>query len=87
MKTLKKALAIAAFVAALFCGGCMVIKTDHAFIYTFMKNVDTETLALVADPNSTKIGSGQTKTSNDSIKASAIVGGMPVIIETDKKGN
>jgi hypothetical protein len=78
MKTLITLLACLIFGAS----GCMVLWTDHAFLYTFAKSVDTKELALVADPNSTKIGSGQTKTKNDKIKGTAIIGGVPVQIES-----
>jgi hypothetical protein len=47
--------------------GCLVIWTDDAFVYTFAKTVDANDLSVVV--NKTKIGSGQTKTKNDKIKA------------------
>jgi hypothetical protein len=47
--------------------GCLVIWTDDAFVYTFAKTVDANDLSVVV--NKTKIGSGQTKTQNDKIKA------------------
>ena len=62
--------------------GCAVIWTDHAFIYTFAKTVDAIDLGFVADPNQTRIGSGETKTNNDKIKATAIIGTVPVVVET-----
>jgi len=63
--------------------GCMIIKTKDVFVYTFAKTVDAQDLGIIADPNETKIGSGITKTKNDSVKASAIIGGVPVVIESD----
>ena len=56
--------------AIVFCiSGCMVIWTDDVFIATAFKTVDANDIALVADPNGTKIGSGVSKTQNDKIKA------------------
>ena len=62
--------------------GCMVIWTEQAFVYTFAKTVDANDLGIIAEPNYIQIGSGQSRTTNDNVKASAIVGGIPVIIET-----
>ena len=80
MKTIKLALVLAW--VAISVSGCTVIWTDHAFIYTFAKTVDAKDLGLVADPNSTRIGSGETKTENDKIKGTAVIGTVPVIFET-----
>lgn len=66
----------------LFLSGCMVIWTDQVFIATIFKTVETKELGLIVDPNRTQIGSGQTTTENDKIKASAIIGGIPVSLET-----
>jgi hypothetical protein len=54
-----------------------VIWTDDAFVYTFAKTVDANDLSVVV--NKTKIGSGQTKTKNDKIKAITPYG----VVETD----
>lgn len=59
---------LAALLAMLAIQGCMIIKTDHAFVLTFAKTVDAEALAFIADSDETKIGSGKTKTNNDKIR-------------------
>jgi hypothetical protein len=58
----------------------MVIWTDQVFVATAFKTVEAKDLGLVADPNSTRIGSGQTKTENDKIKAITPYG----IVETNQ---
>ena len=53
----------------IFCiSGCMVIATDTVFIGTLFKTVDANDINLVADANSTRIGSGVTSTTNDKLK-------------------
>jgi hypothetical protein len=54
--------------------GCMVIWTDQAFVYTFAKTVDANDLGLIAEPNYVQIGSGQTKTKNNKVKAITTIG-------------
>ena len=73
------------FILGMLCSGCMVIWTDQAFVYTCFKTVDANDLDIIAEPNYVQIGSGQTKTQNDSIKASAIIGGVPIVIESEAK--
>ena len=65
--------------------GCMVLWTDHVFMYSFAKTVEMKDGGLVADPNQTRFGSGQTKTENDRIKGTAVLGGVPVMVETGGK--
>jgi hypothetical protein len=82
-QSIKIALVIAWVAISVFLNyGCTIIWTDHAFIYTFAKTVDAKGLGFVADPNSTRIGSGDTKTENDKIKGTAVIGGVPVVIES-----
>jgi hypothetical protein len=59
--------------------GCMIIWSDQVFVATFMKTVDANDLDIIAEPNYVQIGSGQTKTKNDKIKATTIYG----IIESE----
>ena len=49
--------------------GCLVIWTDQAFILSFAKTADANDLDMIAEPNYLQIGSGQTRTKNDPIKA------------------
>ena len=75
---------LAILLACVALSGCTVIWTDHAFIYTFAKTVEAKDLGLIADPNSTRIGSGETRTKNDKVKASALIGGVPVTVGTNQ---
>jgi hypothetical protein len=59
--------------------GCMIICSDQVFVATLFKTVDANNLIIVADPNQTRIGSGQTKTRNDKVKAITTIG----IIESE----
>ena len=76
MKTLKDIACISGMIVAavlliwitVAITGCMVIWTDHAFIATAFKTVDANDIAVVADPNGTKIGSGVSRTENDKLK-------------------
>jgi hypothetical protein len=87
MKPLKLTILIAWIGMSIFmCYGCLIIKTDHVFIATLFKTVDANDLDMVVEPDSTAIGSGVSRTKNDSIKASAIVGGVPVRIEVSGDG-
>jgi len=63
--------------------GCLVIWTDDVLIVTAFKTVDANDLNVFADPNQTRIGSGTTKTKNDKIKAKAIIGTVPVSLESE----
>lgn len=66
---MKQLLKYALLIACVFmCYGCTLFWTDHAFIITIAKNIDADGLVFTADPNSTRIGSGQSTTSNDKIK-------------------
>ena len=57
------------FVLAFFVlPGCMVIWTNHVFMASLFKSVDANKLGIVADPNSTQLGSSIVKTKNDRIK-------------------
>jgi len=62
--------------------GCTVIWHDDVFIGTLFKEVDANDLDMIAEPNYLQIGSGDSRTKNDKIKASTVVGGVPVIIES-----
>ena len=62
--------------------GCMVIWSDDVFIGTLFKEVDANDLDMIAEPNYLQIGSGDSETYNDKISATAIVGGMPVKVES-----
>ena len=64
------------------CAGCTVIWHDDVFIGTLFKEVDANDLDMIAEPNYLQIGSGDSRTKNDKIKASTVVGGVPVIIES-----
>ena len=63
---------LAVLVICISC--CMVIWTDQAFVYTFAKTVDANDLDIIAEPNYVQIGSGQTKTRNDKVKAITTIG-------------
>lgn len=69
-------------IATLLCGmatvGCTVIWTDDVFIGTLFKSVDANDIELIAEPNYLQIGSGHSKTSNDSVRIIT----PSVIIET-----
>ena len=62
--------------------GCLVIWTDEVFVGTLFKEVDANNLDMIAEPNHLEIGSGDSETRNNDISATAIVGGVPVKIET-----
>lgn len=62
--------------------GCMVIWTDDVFIGTVLKVVDANDLYMISEPNYLEIGSGDSKTENDKIKASALIGTVPVVVES-----
>jgi hypothetical protein len=79
---MKTKLAILLICVMMLIPGCMVIWTDQAFVATIFKTVDANDIELIAEPNYIQIGSGQTKTKNDKIKASGIIGGMPVRVES-----
>ena len=73
------------FIFGMLSGGCTVIWTDDLFVGTLFKTVDANDLDIIAEPNYIQIGSGQTKTKNDKVKASVIISGVPVILETGDK--
>ncbi len=50
----------------LTCPGCTLFWTDQALIVTWFKEIDANGAGVVVDPNSTRIGSGQSKTNNNS---------------------
>ena len=78
------AIGITVFVCSLlFVQGCMVIWSDEVFVGTLFKVVDANDLELIAEPNYLQIGSGHSKTKNDKIKGTAIIGGVPVVVETN----
>ena len=58
--------------------GCMVIWSDHVFVASLFKSVDADKLGIVAEPNSTQLGSSTVKTKNDRMRV--IV--PPYILET-----
>jgi hypothetical protein len=62
--------------------GCLVIWTDDVFIATVGKVVDANDLYMISDPCYLEIGSGESRTKNDKIKAGAIIGGVPVSVES-----
>ncbi len=64
-------------------GGCMVIWGNDVFVATLFKTVDANDLDIIAEPNYFQIGSGDSETENDSVKLKALVGGVPVILESD----
>jgi len=73
---------IAIMIVALACNGCMVIWHDNVFVCTLFKTVDANDLDMIADPNYIQIGSGSSRTNNDKVKASAIISGVPVTVES-----
>ena len=62
--------------------GCLVIWSDDVFIASVGKVVDANDLYMISEPNYIEIGSGESETINDKIKAGAIIGGVPVSIES-----
>ena len=85
--TLRRILTIATALLACCLGtGCMLIWHDDVLVVTLFKTVDANDIGLIAEPNYIQIGSGKGKTSNDKLKASALVGVVPVVIETESKG-
>ena len=62
--------------------GCMMLWHNDVLIVTLFKEVDANDLDMIAEPNYLQIGSGVSKTKNDNLKASALIGGIPVIVES-----
>ena len=72
--------------AALACWlgqGCMVIWSDQVLVVTLFKTVDANDIDLIAEPNYIQIGSGKSKTKNDSIEA--IIPAVGIIKTTGEK--
>jgi len=69
-------------ITLIFISGCTFIHTDHATIITLFKSIDTDNGGLVADPNGLRIGAEKAKTENDKIKLNAVIGAVPVGVET-----
>ncbi len=76
---------ILACTGCLFLTGCMVIWSDHVFIATLFKVVDANNLEMISEPNYLQIVSGDSETRNDNIKLKALVGGVPVGLESEGK--
>lgn len=74
---------IIVIIACVCCNGCMVIWSDDVFIGTMFKSVDANNLEFISEPNLLQICSGNSRTDNDEIKAGAIVGGVPISIESN----
>ena len=68
--------------ASFLFSGCMVIWTDDVFIGTVFKSVDANDIDMISEPNYLQIGSGNSRTRNDNIKLKAVIGNVPVSLES-----
>jgi hypothetical protein len=63
--------------------GCMIFWTDQVFVLSLFKTIDANEVEVIVEPNYVQIGSGNSRTNNDTIKLRTIIGGVPVSLESE----